>query len=129
MIRDIYALLRSEEVVGYINVDSLSVTLNWDYNGELPEKLFITGKKDEIITSEKIINYLKYKTHTTNLIDCLDVLESLKQDTKDGFKLIPRTKEVYSQSKVESLKEKALRKNQKLDISDTDYGEVIAPQR
>lgn len=129
MIRDIYALLRSEEVVGYINVDSLSVTLNWDYNGELPEKLFITGKKDDIITSEKLVNYLKYKTHTNNLIDCLEVLESLKQDTKDGFKLIPRPKEVYSQSKVESLKEKAFRKHQKLNISDTDYGEVIAPQR
>lgn len=129
MIRDIYTLLRSEEVVGYINVDSLSVTLNWDYNGELPEKLFITGKKDDIITSEKLVNYLKYKTHTNNLIDCLEVLESLKQDTKDGFKLIPRPKEVYSQSKVESLKEKAFRKHQKLNISDTDYGEVIAPQR
>ncbi len=103
--------------------------INWDYNGELPEKLFITGKKDDIITSEKLVNYLKYKTHTNNLIDCLEVLESLKQDTKDGFKLIPRPKEVYSQSKVESLKEKAFRKHQKLNISDTDYGEVIAPQR
>lgn len=126
MIRDIYSLVKDKEVVAYINVDSLTVAVNWDYDGELPERLFVTCKKDEVMTSEKIINYLKYKTHTTNFIDCLEVLESMKQDTKDGFKLIPRPKEVFSQSRLKSLQDKALRKNNKSNSSNTEYGEVTA---
>ena len=117
----------------YINVDSLIVEVNWDYDGELPEKLFLTGMKEEVITPEKIINYLKYKTHTKSLIDCLEVLESNKQDTSDGFKLYPRPVTVYGESKLKSLQEKEIRKelrnkeNNKASVEEVESSDLQLP--
>ena len=125
MIRDVYSLVKGELLVAYINVDSLTVEVNWDYDGKLPEKLFITGNKEELITPEKIINYLKYKTRTKSFIDSLLALEDMKQDTSDGFKLYPRPVTVYGESKLKSLQEKEIRKELRNKENNKASGEEV----